>query len=450
MVSLGRALRWPALHRGIALVALACALVPIVLSRPVPLMEQPFPDAPTYADTAFQIANGNGFGTVIDERVQPEQAVTNLIRPSRYPPGYPLALAPFVALGENDRASAQTGARWIAGLLVVSLFFASFVLGGPLAATLAALVSVSSPFAETSSRLVMSDAFGAALTLLVIAVVGLAWRAGSWGRLRSVLLTAAGALAAFGVVARLSAVGMLASVVLTARHRRLMTAVAVGALPALIFVATYQWTAFGSPLRSGYSYYLPDVDTLSPSFVLAEWPRSERQFIFRDRLDGALMRWTCPCDEFGPMGKANNAVFYPAVLLGFYWVYYPPLFSLLGLWEMLRRRSSPVAQLSALIVVTNVALFLPYLFQGARFVAPAAYVLLVFSAVGAARVLKLVPEALRWATARLARPGPRQDALAVERGRRGWPTASPGATVPRGGSSGEGTGGDVPGTPRDD
>jgi 4-amino-4-deoxy-L-arabinose transferase-like glycosyltransferase len=382
----------------IALVALVLALAPVARSRPVPLIDQPFPDAQTYADTAFQIANGNGFGTVVDERLDRDQQLTTRVRPSRFPPGYSIALAPFVQLGDNEATSAQTGARWVAALLVVSLFLASFVLGGPLAATVASLVSFFSPFAEKSSRLVMSDAFGAALALLVVTAVGSAWRFKWFEGIRPVLFAVAGSLAAYGVLVRVSAAGLLASVAIAGRQRRLLAAVALGALPVLTFLAAYQWTEFGSPLRSGYDYYLPTLDAFSPGYVLNGSPTSERTFIFADKLDGALMRWTCPCDRYGPMGKASNAVFYPAVLLGLYWVFSPPLFTLLGLWEIARRRASPVGRLGALVVLTNLAIFLAYYYQGARLVAPAAYVLIAFSAAGAARLLTTAPSALarRW------------------------------------------------------
>jgi 4-amino-4-deoxy-L-arabinose transferase-like glycosyltransferase len=379
----------------VSLFALVVALVPLAFSRPIPLLDQPFPDAATYADTAFQIANGNGFGTVIDERLPPDQQpTTKLIRPSRYPPAYPLVLAPFVRIGDNDPSSAQIGARWMAGLLVVALFVASFVLGGPVAATVAALVSFVSPFAEKSSRLVMSDAFGAALVLLLVAAVGIAWKSASREPSRTALFAGAGFLAAYAIFVRISAAGVLASLAFAARQRRLLGAVLLGAIPVLTFLAVYQWTEFGSPVRSGYDYYLPELDPFSPGFVLDGSPTGERQFIFPDKLNGALMRWTCPCDQHGPMGKASNAVFYPAVLLGVYWVFSPPLFTLLGIWEIARRRSLPVGQFAALVVVTNVGVFLAYYYQGARLVAPAAYVLIAFSAAGAARLFALLPDAV--------------------------------------------------------
>jgi len=372
----------------ISLVALVVALAPIALSRPVALRDQPFPDAPTYADTAFHLANGKGFGTVVNQGARP-QPTTQRIGPSRYPPGFPLALAPFIVLGRNNPTSAQTGARWAAGLLVVALFLMSFVLGGPGAAAIASVVSFFSPFALKSSQLVLSDALGAALTLFVVTGVALAWREGAWERRRALMLALAGALAAFAVSVRYSALGLLASVAITARKRRFLAAIAIGAAPVMALLFAYQWTQFGSPVRTGYNLYLPNLVEFSPKYVLARTPQGERKFIFNDKLDGALMRWTCPCDRYGPMGTASNAVFYPATLLGLYWVFYPPLFSLLGIWEIVRRRSAPAGQLGALVVVTNMLLLLGYFYQGGRLVAPAAYVLLAFSAAGLARLLAL-------------------------------------------------------------
>ena len=90
----------------------------------------------------FSIANGNGFGTVIDERLpRDQQPVIDEIRPVEVSTRILLALAPFVRVGDNDQGSALTGARWMAGLLVVSLVLTSFLLGGAGAATLAAMVT---------------------------------------------------------------------------------------------------------------------------------------------------------------------------------------------------------------------------------------------------------------------------------------------------------------------
>ncbi|MCX5737545.1 MAG: hypothetical protein NTZ61_03440, partial [Proteobacteria bacterium] len=159
------------LRRLFALAALVGAIIPLLTSKPVPLDSQPFPDSQAYADTAFQIANGNGFLTRIDERLPADQQPTSgHLNPSRYPPGLSLVLAPFVRFGDNELSDTQTGARFIAVLLLLAIFAASAALGGPTAAGIAALVTWMSPFVKKSSRLVMSDAFGALLTVAILAV----------------------------------------------------------------------------------------------------------------------------------------------------------------------------------------------------------------------------------------------------------------------------------------
>jgi hypothetical protein len=87
------------------------------------------------------------------------------------------------------------------------------------------------------------------------------------------------------------------------------------------------------------------------------------------------------------MGKASNLVFYPALLLGLYWIYFPPLLSVLGGWELFRRRRTVAARFGGLVVIANLLIALPYFYQGGRLVAPAALVLLVYSAAGVARLV---------------------------------------------------------------
>jgi hypothetical protein len=58
----------------------------------------------------------------------------------------------------------------------------------------------------------------------------------------------------------------------------------------------------------------------------------------------------------------------------------------LGFMELYRRRHTSAGRYGALVVAGNVVLMVPYLFQSARFVAPAALVLLAYSAAGAVRL----------------------------------------------------------------
>ena len=400
------------IRRLVALIALAFAVAPLITTHLYPLEDQAFPDSPVYADTAFEIANGNGFETRIDEAVPPhEQRLDSELRPSRYPPGFSLALAPFVRFGSNSVTDAQEGGRVLVILLVITLFTVAWVLGGPLAAAIAALITMVSPFMERSAQLLMSDAFGALLSMLMLLAVTLALKqpraapspaSGAperahdvRGVVQSGLLVLAGALAGYGVLTRFSAISSLVAVLVCLRRWRNLRLLLVGAIPVLIFLATYQWTEFGSPLRTGYDYYFPGLKLFGWSHVTQTSAPGERVYIFNDRLQGAWMRWTCPCDALGPMGKANNLVFYPAVLLGLYWIYFPPLFTVFGVWEIWRRRRDAATRLAAAIIVLNVAIFVGYYTQAGRFVAPAAYALLAYSAAGVARIVEGVSSWLR-------------------------------------------------------
>jgi hypothetical protein len=336
---------------------------------------------------AVQITRGHGFRTRIDDRRTLEhQRPGERLYATRYAPGFPLALTPFVVLGAGTAADGTRGARVIAIAALSAVFVAGYVLAGPEGAAIATLASWASPFFERSARLVMSDAFGAMLAVAIVICLVAARAASVGSRGRDAFLVLAGLCGGFAVLSRVSAVFVLAALLAVTTTWRQRTLALLGALPFLVVLAGYQWAYFGHPLRSGYDEFLPGVTLFDPSYATALNPRGDRRFVFDDKLDGLLMRWTCPCDGQGPMGKAPNVVFYPAVLLGLYWIYFPPLLPLLGLVEIYRRRHTTAARYAALVVVGNVALMVPYLFQCARFVAPAALVLLVYSSAGMARV----------------------------------------------------------------
>jgi hypothetical protein len=73
-------------------------------------------------------------------------------------------------------------------------------------------------------------------------------------------------------------------------------------------------------------------------------------------------------------------MFYPLLLAGIFWVFAPPLAGVLGFGEALVRRRTPVGRLALLILVGQLAFFLPYEYQAARFMAPAALTLTVLAA----------------------------------------------------------------------
>jgi len=90
------------------------------------------------------------------------------------------------------------------------------------------------------------------------------------------------------------------------------------------------------------------------------------------------------------MGQASNVVFYPALLHGMYWVYFPPFFSLFASVAVWRRRSESFVKFGVLMSVLCSLVMAFYYFQDARLVAPVSVVLLVFGSVGLADLASLL------------------------------------------------------------
>ena len=61
-----------------------------------------------------------------------------------------------------------------------------------------------------------------------------------------------------------------------------------------------------------------------------------------------------------------------------------PIFAGYELWQ---RRAEPAARFAAWTIVANVLVYLPYYYQAPRFVLPAACLVVVFAAAGAARLV---------------------------------------------------------------
>jgi hypothetical protein len=87
----------------------------------------------------------------------------------------------------------------------------------------------------------------------------------------------------------------------------------------------------------------------------------------------------------GPQQGLPNYLLYPAVLLGLFWVFAPPFFSLLGLWNYARDWSRPEARFALVLCVISLVFFCCYFYQGTRFMAAPASVLLAGGAAQVAR-----------------------------------------------------------------
>ncbi len=358
----------------VALAVTVWAVGVVATARTRPLEHQPGPDAIEYADGAWQLGHGHGYFTFWNEGVA---AFGHRAFPPRYPFGTSAALAPFAAFSSTFPGLIQIGSKVITILYVLALVLAAWRLGGPLAGGLAALMVGLSPFAQTSAQIILSDALASLVAVLILIAL-------TFPRHLAAML--AGAAAGAAVCVRLLAVVLLVPLPLVLRGRRRLAA-AAGAIPLVGALAWYQWHAFGAPWRTGYGYWAPTLRTFAFSFLYGHTPGAEGPYVYPDKLHGALMSWTCPCHLGGPMATIPNWAFYPSVVIGLFWVFLPPFTGLLGLGELIRRRASAPAVFTLVALVLNIVLVDFYYDKAARFVAPTASLLLVYSAVGGAGLL---------------------------------------------------------------
>jgi 4-amino-4-deoxy-L-arabinose transferase-like glycosyltransferase len=360
----------------VAVVATLAALVPAATHTALPLRQQPFPDSAEYADAAWQLGHGHGYVTFVDER---RGTFSRVARPPRYPFGTAVALAPFAAVISDFPHNVQVGARAISMLYVLIVVAAAWLLGGSLAAILAAIFVGTSPFADVTSGLILSDPLAAVLTVAIaICLI----------KPRTTLVALAGALAGALICVRLLGIVSLPALLLAIPGRRWRLIALACSLPCVLALALYQWQTFGSPFLTGYSYWVPHLHIFDPSFAVSGTPLTEGPFIIADRLHGHLLSSVCPCAVGGPMVGLTSVAFYPVVLAGLFWIFAPPLTGLVGLYELVRTRSTPASRFALATIVLNVVVVLFYFDQAARFVAPAASLLLVWSASGLSGLLE--------------------------------------------------------------
>lgn len=378
-----------------AVAATIWVLTTVLTVQTKPLSDQPWPDSVEYADGAWQLGHGHGYVTFFNERTSHFGTVS---RPPRYPFGTSAALAPFAAVVNRFPQGPQVGARVITALYVVAMIAAAWLLAGSLGGVIVALLIGFSPFTQVSASIVLSDALAALLTVGILIAVTL----GSGARAAAV----AGALAGAVVCVRLLGVVSLPGVLFVFSGRRRLIAAAFAA-PFIGALGLYQWQTFGSPFKTGYSYWEPGLREFSPSFLLGH-TSSEGPFVYPDKLKGSLLQGVCPCGVGGPMGKLSNIAFYPSVLAGLFWVFAPPASGLIGLWRLIAERASRPARFALITVVLNVGLVFFYWDSAARFVAPAASLLTIYCAVALAKLLRWLLRAML-----LKRRGPARSSIAV-------------------------------------
>jgi hypothetical protein len=197
---------------------------------------------------------------------------------SRYPPGYPLLMLPWLKLLPHNEILAPFRTNETIGLLLlISGFVFYVVIGRPLAGGLASLLLATQPAFISFSRSSISDLSGGAVIVLAFALVylGLAWR---W---RLLIYCAAIVLGlSLGIRPQLVFMAplLIAMALFPANvswtrwfiHCCLVLAVfAVAASPYFIL----NTLEFGHPLKTGYEFWVPTLADKQSAFSLHNVPR---------------------------------------------------------------------------------------------------------------------------------------------------------------------------------
>ena len=195
--------------------------------------------------------------------------------PSRYPPGYPVLMIPWLRFLSHNGIQAPFRTNQTIGLLLLAGSFTFYLaIGRPLAGGLATLLIATQPAFITFSRSSMSDLSGGAVTVLAFALVylGLAWR-------RRLLIYCAAIVLGLSLCIRpqlvffaplLLAMALFpANVSSTRWFMHCCLALAVFAVAASLYFIL-NTLEFGHPLKTGYEFW-----GLSPktAFSLHNVPR---------------------------------------------------------------------------------------------------------------------------------------------------------------------------------
>jgi hypothetical protein len=198
--------------------------------------------------------------------------------PSRYPPGYPVLMTPWLRFLPHNGILAPFRTNQTLGLLFLAgSFVLYFAIGRPLAGGLAALLVATQPAFITFSRSSMSDLSGAAAAVLAFALVYL----GLASRRRWPIYSAAVVLGVSLSIRPqlLFFVPMLISMALfpVSRSR------AKWLLHCILVILTFALAAspyfilntfeFGHPLKTGYDFWVPSLTDKQVPFSVHNVPR---------------------------------------------------------------------------------------------------------------------------------------------------------------------------------
>ena len=220
---------------------------------------KPRPDALEYGVAARSLVEHGEYALPIGETRYPP----------RYPPGFALLSAPFVAAAGGD-PSAVRDAAFVFGLLGVLITFAlGIVAAGILGGWVAGAVVALSPLAVEQSALAMSETASAMLVGGALLAAALAlWRREP-DATRSGMLWLAGVAVAASATLRYTNLAPWLPILLffgtrhafapTTSRLRALAAVVLPVVSVLGALAVFHYTRFGHPLHDGYRFWVPEV-----------------------------------------------------------------------------------------------------------------------------------------------------------------------------------------------
>jgi 4-amino-4-deoxy-L-arabinose transferase-like glycosyltransferase len=229
----------------------------------------PFPDAVEYFGQANSIL----------EQGAPTIQISHDRLPSRYPPGYPILMVPWLkVLPQKNIILAPFRTNQTIGLLLLLGCFALYLrIGRPLTGGLATLLLATQPAFVTYSRASMSDLSGAAVAVLAFALVYL----GLKSRRRGLIYCAAAVLGlSLSVRPQLLffaplLLSMALFPVFQSRARWALHCVLVLVVYALAASPYFILNAFefGHPLKTGYDFWVPTYTERQLPFSVHNIPR---------------------------------------------------------------------------------------------------------------------------------------------------------------------------------
>ena len=348
----------------------------LIFHQPLSLSNQPLPDAHEYLNAADRLALGHGYTTTVRDNAYSPHA-SQLVNPPRFPPGTSLVLAPFGLIGHYP-GNIELGARLVVVALVIATGWAAYSLAGWFAALVAIVIAATSQFVLLNSHVVMSDALGALLIVICLPLMKLEKR---W----SVFLL--GFVAGYGLVVRESGVVvLLCLLIVMSGWDRLR--LAAGAIPPALGLALYNWSAFGAPWRTGYSYWLGSFHEYDLSYVTRHpWPPGGEEDYYSVSLHFLhLIQHT----HAGWISLLPNIWFYPLIVLGFSTVFGPPWLTLLGLvaaaWWWRQRE----ARFTLLLAVLAAIIYMPNYGQDPRYMAGPCYLLTAWALAAIVHIVRWV------------------------------------------------------------